>query len=131
MGGRARRDPRVLRVRGRRARRLAVVFDETLPPGGEIAARVAADRDRLTGLVAETFLARVPERSRTRARAEVEALSHAILGAAEALARWWLRTGSLSAAEVADLLVDTVVPGLQARTRAPRQTPAPSGDQHQ
>jgi hypothetical protein len=38
-----------------------------------------------------------------------------MLGAAEALARWWLRTEALGAEEAADLLISTVGPGLQAR----------------
>jgi hypothetical protein len=46
----------------------------------------------------------------------VEALSTALLGAAESLARWWLRTDALSAGEAAQLLIETVEPGLRART---------------
>jgi cytosine/adenosine deaminase-related metal-dependent hydrolase len=61
-------------------------------------------------------VARLPGRRRGRAAVEVEALSTALLGAAESLARWWLRTGALSAGEAADLLIKTVEPGLRART---------------
>ena len=50
------------------------------------------------------------------ARTEVEALSHAVMGAAEALARWWLRTGEIPASEAAELLIATVVPGLRPRS---------------
>jgi hypothetical protein len=92
-----------------------VLFDETLPAGGELARQVAAYRERLVRLVAETQLAQIPERHRARAAVEVEALSHALLGASEALVRWWLRTGAMPAADAAELLVATVEPGLQAR----------------
>lgn len=92
-----------------------VVFDETLPADGTIAVRVAEERERITSLIAEAFLAQIPAPRRQRARTEVEALSHAVLGAAEALARWWLRTEALPARDAADLLIETVVPGLQAR----------------
>lgn len=94
-----------------------IVFDATLPGDGAIAARVAEERARITGLVTDAFLDQIPARSRERARTDVEALSHAILGAAEALARWWLRTEAVPARHAADLLIETFVPGLQARTR--------------
>ena len=46
------------------------------------------------------------------------------MGAAEALARWWLRTEAVSAREAAELLITTIEPGLRARsaptTRASR-----------
>jgi AcrR family transcriptional regulator len=92
-----------------------VLYDETLPAGGEIAARVAEYRDQLTRMVAESLVALLPRGRRGRAAAEVEALSTALLGASEALARWWLRTGAIPAAEAADLLIATVEPGLRAR----------------
>jgi AcrR family transcriptional regulator len=92
-----------------------VLFDETLPSGGEIADRVAGYRERLLALVAQTNLARLPEQRRAAAKTEVEATSVALLGAAEALARWWLRTGAMPAADAADLLIATAEPGLRAR----------------
>jgi AcrR family transcriptional regulator len=93
-----------------------VLFDETLPAGGEVARRVAEHREELEAVVAGLVVARLPCRRRGRAAVEVEALSTALLGAAESLARWWLRTGALSAAEAAELLIETVEPGLRART---------------
>jgi len=92
-----------------------VLFDETLPAGGDVAQRVGEYRERLVGLVAQTLLGRLPDARRAEHTTEIEALSHALLGAAEALARWWLRTGALPAAEAAELLITTVEPGLQAR----------------
>ena len=93
-----------------------VLFDETLPAGGEVARRVAEHREQLEAVVAELVVARLPGRRRGRAVVEAEALSTALLGAAESLARWWLRTGELSAGQAAELLIDTVEPGLRART---------------
>ncbi|MBS1869990.1 MAG: TetR/AcrR family transcriptional regulator [Actinobacteria bacterium] len=95
-----------------------VLFDETLPAGGEIAERVAEYRERLLALVAQTNLDRLPPQHRAAAKTEVEATSVALLGAAEALARWWLRTGAMPAAGAADLLIATAEPGLRARMAA-------------
>jgi AcrR family transcriptional regulator len=93
-----------------------VLFDETLPAGGEVARRVAEQRAELEALVARLVVARLPGRGVGRAAVEAEALSVALLGAAEALARWWLHTGALSAGEAAALLIKTVEPGVRART---------------
>jgi AcrR family transcriptional regulator len=95
-----------------------VLYDETVPASGEVALRVAEYRERLTALVAESLLGQMPAHRRVRARAEVEALSTALLGASEALARWWLRAGAIPAADAAELLIETVEPGLRARTVA-------------
>lgn len=106
-----------------------VLFDETQPVGGEIAQRIGEYRERLVAMVAATNVNRLPERHRAQLSTEVEAISVALLGAAEALARWWLRTGALPAADAAELLIATVEPGLQARAdgRAPTP-PTPPGD---
>src|SRR5829696_9013790 len=97
-----------------------VLFDETLPAGGEIAERVAEYRERLLALVAQTNLARLPEQRRADHATEVEAISVALLGAAEGLARWWLRTGAIPAADAAELLIATAEPGLEARAAGGR-----------
>jgi AcrR family transcriptional regulator len=94
----------------------AVLFDETLPQSGVVADRVADYRGRVLDLVAESLLAQLPPRRRDAASTEVEALSTALLGAAEALARWWLRTEAVSAQEAAELLISTIEPGLRARS---------------
>ena len=95
-----------------------VLFDETLPAGAEPARRAAEQRERLTGMVAAAQLARLPEERRKAARPEIEALSAALLGAAEALARWWLRADAMPAGDAAELLVRTLEPGLRAPARA-------------
>jgi AcrR family transcriptional regulator len=103
----------------------AVLFDETLPAGGQIAERVAAYRTRLRDLISASTLEQIPADRRDRARTEVEALSTAVMGAAEALVRWWLRTGAMPAGDAADLLIATVEPGLRRRSersKAPRKT---------
>jgi len=96
----------------------AVLFDETLPGSGEVADRVAAYRDQIVALVSGSLLAQLPDPRRKRARVEIEALSAALLGAAEELARWWLRTEAISAGEAAELLISTVEPGIRARSQA-------------
>ncbi|MDX6602079.1 MAG: hypothetical protein QOF13_1281 [Solirubrobacterales bacterium] len=108
----------------------AVLFDETLPHSGELADRVAEYRGRLTELVSESLLAQLPAKRRAVARIEVEALSTALLGAAEALARWWLRTEATSASEAAELLIATLEPGLRLRSTpsAKSSRPKPKGE---
>jgi AcrR family transcriptional regulator len=107
----------------------AVLFDETLPHSGELADRVAAYRGRLIALVSESLLAQLPAKRRGAARIEVEALSTALLGAAEALARWWLRTEATTASEAAELLIATFEPGLRLRSTpsANSSRPKPKG----
>ncbi|HKH17269.1 MAG TPA: helix-turn-helix domain-containing protein [Solirubrobacteraceae bacterium] len=92
-----------------------VLFDETLPAGAEPARRAAEQRERLTELVAAAELERVPAERREAVRVEIEALAAAMLGAAEALARWWLRTDAMPAADAAELLVRTLERGLVPR----------------
>jgi AcrR family transcriptional regulator len=100
-----------------------VLFDETLPTEGAIAKRVGEFRPRLNELVATAILQQLPAALRRRARSEVEGLSTAVMGAAEALARWWLRTEALTATQAAQLLIDTLEPGLRARVQAANATP--------
>jgi AcrR family transcriptional regulator len=91
-----------------------VLFDETLPIESGIARRVGAYRARLAELVTGSLVT-----GRDAAfRLEVEGLSIALLAAAEALARWWLRTEALSAADAAELLIETIEPGLRLRMAA-------------
>ena len=92
-----------------------VLFDETLPAGAEPARRAAEQRERLAELVAAAELERVPAERREESRVEIEALATAMLGAAEALARWWLRTEAMPAADAAELLVRTLERGLLRR----------------
>jgi AcrR family transcriptional regulator len=101
----------------------AVLFDETLPHGGEVFDRVASYRGQIVDLVSASLLAQMPMRRREAAEVEVAALSTALLGAAEGLARWWLRTEAISAEEAAELLVSTVEPGLRDRTTPTSNTP--------
>ena len=98
-----------------------VLFDGTVPADGELGRWVAAHRDRLETMVAQALRARLPAHARARAAVEVEALSAALLGASEALARWWARTGALSPGDAAELLVSTIEPGLRARAGAGRR----------
>jgi AcrR family transcriptional regulator len=103
----------------------AVIFDETQPIAGEVADRVAAYRGQIVELVSSSLLAQVPAGRRDAARVEIEALSTALLGAAEELARWWLRTEAISAGEAAELLISTVEPGIRARSQAAHSPTSP------
>jgi AcrR family transcriptional regulator len=103
----------------------AVLFDETLPSSGEVAEKVSSYRDGIVALVSHSLIAQVPEARRGAARVEIEALSAALLGAAEELARWWLRTEAISAAEAAELLISTVEPGIRARSQIDHSPASP------
>ena len=87
--------------------RWRVLFDETAPADGEIAARTVETRERLVRMITGARLAAVPldHPKRAAVALEAEATATAVLGAAEALARWWLRTEAMSARDAADLLV--------------------------
>lgn len=89
-----------------------VLFDETVPQSGEIAAAVARYRDRLLEMLAQAMVALMPPHRRTGSRTRIEASSVMVMAAAEGLARWWLRTGAMPAREAAQLLITTVEPGL-------------------
>ena len=95
-----------------------VLFDETLPASGEVALRVAEYRERLAALLEEALGAQLGGSVSGRVATEVGALSTAVLGAAEALGRWWLREQSISAAEAAQMLAETLAPGMRARIAA-------------
>jgi AcrR family transcriptional regulator len=94
----------------------AVLFDETLPRGGQLAERVADYRGRILEVVSQAILGQMPARRRRSARVEVEALSVAALGAAEALARWWLTSEAISAQDAAEMLISMLEPGLRLRS---------------
>src|SRR5882724_6349261 len=55
----------------------AVLFDETLPRGGEIADRVGEYRGEIAALVSGSLLAQLPQDRRDAVRIEIEALSTA------------------------------------------------------
>ncbi len=105
----------------------AVLFGETSSHLGDVAERVAHYRGRIAAMVAASLLNQLPRRHRQAARNEVEALSEALLGAAEGLARWWLRSETIPARDAADLLISTIEPGLRLRSGA-YATPAVAGD---
>ena len=103
----------------------AVLFDETLPHGGEVFDRVAAYRGQIVDLVSASLLPQLPDRRQVTV--ETEALSTALLGAAEGLARWWLRTEAISAEDAAELLVSPVAPGLRHRSTPTTPSKSPQG----
>lgn len=88
-----------------------------------MATRAAAYRTRITDLLGESFgeLLTDEQRASPQTVVVIEALSVSLMAAAEQLARWWLRTGALTAEQAADLLIATVAPGL-ARVAAMEPT---------
>lgn len=96
----------------------AVLFGETSSHVGEVAERVADYRGRIARMAAASLLAQLAPARREAAEVEVRALAEALLGAAEALARWWLRTQAISARQAAELLISTIEPGLRLRSGA-------------
>ena len=83
-------------------------LETVIAVANKIALRIGEYRARMEALVT----AALHEHTESRA---VEPLSVAIFGAAEALGRWWLRTGELSAERTAELLIRTIEPGLRNR----------------
>lgn len=102
-----------------------VVFDETLPAGGAMALRAAAYRERVSALLSGTIDQTLTDEQRAHPQtaAVVQALSVSLMAAAEQLARWFLRTGALSAGQSADLLIATVAPGLTRVAAMPPNNP--------
>jgi AcrR family transcriptional regulator len=88
-----------------------VLYDETLPSGGPIAAHVATYREQLVALTTEALLGLADRRGRD-ARTRADALANALTASGEALARWWLRTEAMTPEATADLLIHTLAPGL-------------------
>ena len=84
-----------------------VLHDERMPAAGEIAAPSPSTEPGCALVTASLH-----ERTDSRA---VEPLSVAIFGAAEALGRWWLRTGECPPSAPPSCLIRTIEPGLRTR----------------
>lgn len=92
-----------------------VLYDEAVPAESVIGDALAQHRARIRGFVASVVNEQFPSEQRSKVALEVEALSTALLGAAESLAHWWLQTEAIEAEQAAELLISTVEPGLRAR----------------
>lgn len=92
-----------------------VLFDEALPAESEVGRALAAHRRRILDFIAGAVRQQFPPHAPPKVETEIDALSTAILGAAESLAHWWLRTEAISAEQAAELLISTIEPGLRAR----------------
>jgi AcrR family transcriptional regulator len=92
-----------------------VLYDETLPAGGEIAQHIDAYRAKATALVGSALQHLDPAPD----PALVPGMAHALLGAVESLSRWWLREGAgvVPAADTADAFIALVRPGLARPVR--------------
>ena len=89
--------------------RWRLLYDETLPASGEVAERVAEQREQLSRLVA-TLIEQLVDPATAEPGPAADGLAHALLGAAEALARWWLADGRLTAPVTAELLIAVIEP---------------------
>jgi AcrR family transcriptional regulator len=98
--------------------RWRLLYDETLPASGEVADHVAEQRERLARLVA-TLIEQLVDPATPAPGPAAEGLAHALLGGAEALARWWLAGQALSATATADLLLTAVEPGIREAAARP------------
>lgn len=100
-----------------------VLYDETLPAGGQIAEHIDSYRAQATALVGAALAKLDPAPEPVL----VPGMAHALLGAVESFSRWWLRdgdaTGDLSATDMADAFIALVRPGL---ARPPRLHASPS-----
>lgn len=92
-----------------------VLYDEAVPAESAIGEALAEHRARIRGFVASVVNEQFPPEQRPRVALEVEALSTALLGAAESLAHWWLKTEAIGPDQAAELLISVVEPGLRAR----------------
>ena len=122
----------LLRLRRGRPRRLAECCStRRCHAGGEIAVRVGEYRGRLVGArrgIAARPAADPPVGARRGGAGRGRgACRTAVLGACEALARWWLRTGAISSSAAADLLIATVEPGLRSLGEHPDTAGIPAG----
>ena len=109
-------------ARDRRAWR--VLYDETLPASGPIAEAMDGYRERLAAPVAAAFRALDGDRTGALPEAQATALARGQLAAAEAMSRWWLSTDALPAADLAELLIDVLEPGLAQRALAAAPSPS-------
>ncbi|MCW3038819.1 MAG: transcriptional regulator, TetR family [Solirubrobacterales bacterium] len=103
-----------------------VLYDETLPAGGQIAEHIDAYREQATALVGAALQHLDPAPDPVL----LPGMAHALLGAVESLSRWWLREGSgdLSAAATADAFIALVRPGLARGGLVPSSPPpTPTG----
>jgi AcrR family transcriptional regulator len=115
--------------------RWRLLYDETLPASGAVAERVAAHREELARLVA-TLIEQLVEPAADATgegpaavpSAAADGLAHALLGAAEALARWWLEGEALRAPATAELLIAAVEPGMREAVAARRTAADPPDD---
>ena len=93
-----------------------VLYDETLPGGRrDRRAACSSTASAWRALVTAALLDQLPPARRTPRPRRVAALSVALLGAAEALGRWWLRTGAIAPTRPPNCSFATVEPGLRER----------------
>jgi AcrR family transcriptional regulator len=92
----------------------AVLYAEAAAQGGPLAGRIAALRLRITRIVERLLEDTVGDGLDAKERAQIEGAAHALVGAGESLANWWLDHPEIEADEVAGWLLrlgDLLGPG--------------------
>jgi AcrR family transcriptional regulator len=98
----------------------AVLYREAAAQGGPFAARVAELRSRIASIVARLLAEAAEEGEVDAARLDdPEAFAHAIVGAGESLANWWLGRPEVPREEMAERLLAFAWSGI-AEPAAPR-----------
>jgi AcrR family transcriptional regulator len=99
----------------------AVLYAEAAAQGGPLAGRIAKLRGRIIRIVERLLSATVASgHSGSEERKRVEGTAHALVGAGESLANWWLSHPEIDAEEVAGwLLVSGGLPGPPGTGRDP------------
>ena len=95
----------------------SVLYNEAVSQAGAAAAGVAALRTRLADMIARSLAAHDAD------AAALSASAHALAGAGESLANWWLRHPEVPKERIAELFLR-----LADATAAPQQTPAARSD---
>lgn len=83
----------------------AVLYREAAAQGGPFAARVAVLRSRIASIVAGLLAEAAEEGELDAAPGDAEGFAHAIVGAGESLANWWLGRPEVPRDEVAEQLL--------------------------
>jgi AcrR family transcriptional regulator len=88
-----------------------VLFSEAATRGGPLAEEVTTLREQIVGEV-RLFLERSPAGDQSSAPSQLDALAHAVVGAGESLANWWLRNPGVERGIVAGWLFGFARAGL-------------------
>lgn len=92
----------------------AVLFQQAAAQDAPLAGEIAARRERLAAVATRMLSEVVRQRGGPQAASELDALGHALIGAAESLANWWLAHPEVPREVVLEVLVGLTNLGLGA-----------------